>query len=444
MERILELINGKKYSEAREELLKLNSVDIATLLEEVDNKKNMLVLFRLLPKDIEIDVFSYMSNNMQQYIIQSITHEEMTTIIDQLYFDDVIDLLEEMPANIVKKILLNTDEKKRKLINQFLKYEEDSAGSIMTIEFVDLKKEMTVEQAIERIRKIGVDKQTINTCYVIDRNRKLEGIISIRRLILSNKDVLIKDIMKENYVSINTFDDQEYVASQFKKYDLVSMPVVDKEHRLVGIITIDDIVDIIDQENTEDFHKMAAMEPSEEEYLKTGVFELAKHRIIWLLVLMISATFTGNIIRKSEDVLQSVVILASFIPMLMDTGGNSGSQSSTLVIRGLALGEIKLKDIFKVMWKEFRVSVVVGIALSVVNFFRVYFIEKVSFMVSMTVCISLFFTVVLAKVVGGILPIVAKKLRLDPAIMASPLITTIVDAVALLIYFGIAKILLGI
>ncbi|KEI78128.1 magnesium transporter [Clostridium botulinum A2 117] len=444
MEIILELINGKKYSEAREELLKLNSVDIATLLEEVDNKKNMLVLFRLLPKDIEIDVFSYMSNDMQQYIIQSITHEEMTTIIDQLYFDDVIDLLEEMPANIVKKILLNTDEKKRKLINQFLKYEEDSAGSIMTIEFVDLKKEMTVEQAIERIRKIGVDKQTINTCYVIDRNRKLEGIISIRRLILSNKDVLIKDIMKENYVSINTFDDQEYVASQFKKYDLVSMPVVDKEHRLVGIITIDDIVDIIDQENTEDFHKMAAMEPSEEEYLKTGVFELAKHRIIWLLVLMISATFTGNIIRKSEDVLQSVVILASFIPMLMDTGGNSGSQSSTLVIRGLALGEIKLKDIFKVMWKEFRVSVVVGIALSVVNFFRVYFIEKVSFMVSMTVCISLFFTVVLAKVVGGILPIVAKKLRLDPAIMASPLITTIVDAVALLIYFGIAKILLGI
>ncbi|HDK7137480.1 TPA: magnesium transporter [Clostridium botulinum] len=444
MEIILELINGKKYSEAREELLKLNSVDIATLLEEVDNKKNMLVLFRLLPKDIEIDVFSYMSNDMQQYIIQSITHEEMTTIIDQLYFDDVIDLLEEMPANIVKKILLNTDEKKRKLINQFLKYEEDSAGSIMTIEFVDLKKEMTVEQAIERIRKIGVDKQTINTCYVIDRNRKLEGIISIRRLILSNKDVLIKDIMKENYVSINTFDDQEYVANQFKKYDLVSMPVVDKEHRLVGIITIDDIVDIIDQENTEDFHKMAAMEPSEEEYLKTGVFELAKHRIIWLLVLMISATFTGNIIRKSEDVLQSVVILASFIPMLMDTGGNSGSQSSTLVIRGLALGEIKLKDIFKVMWKEFRVSVVVGIVLSVVNFLRVYFIEKVSFMVSMTVCISLFFTVVLAKVVGGILPIVAKKLKLDPAIMASPLITTIVDAVALLIYFGIAKILLGI
>ncbi|AKJ89157.1 MULTISPECIES: magnesium transporter [Clostridium] len=444
MEKILELINGKKYSEAREELLKLNSVDIATLLEEVDNKKNMLVLFRLLPKDIEIDVFSYMPNDMQQYIIQSITHEEMTTIIDQLYFDDVIDLLEEMPANIVKKILLNTDEKKRKLINQFLKYEEDSAGSIMTIEFVDLKKEMTVEQAIERIRKTGVDKQTINTCYVIDKNRKLEGITSIRRLILSNKDVLIKDIMKENYVFINTFDDQEYVASQFKKYDLVSMPVVDKEHRLVGIITIDDIVDIIDQENTEDFHKMAAMEPSEEEYLKTGVFELAKHRIIWLLVLMISATFTGNIIRKSEDVLQSVVILASFIPMLMDTGGNSGSQSSTLVIRGLALGEIKLKDIFKVMWKEFRVSIVVGIVLSIVNFLRIYFIEKVSFMVSMTVCISLFFTVVLAKVVGGILPIAAKKLKLDPAIMASPLITTIVDAVALLIYFGIAKMLLGI
>ncbi|WP_251859943.1 magnesium transporter [Clostridium sp. Marseille-Q2269] len=443
METILELINERKYSEARNELLKLNNVDIANLLEELDNK-NMLVLFRLLPKDIETDVFSYMSNDMQQYIIQSITHEEMTSILDQLYFDDVIDLLEEMPANIVKKILLNTDEKKRKLINQFLKYKEDSAGSIMTIEFVDLKKEMTVEESIERIRKTGVDKQTINTCYVIDKDRKLDGIISIRRLILSNKDVLIKDIMKENYVSINTFDDQEYVAAQFKKYDLVSMPVVDKEHRLVGIITIDDIVDIIDQENTEDFHKMAAMEPSEDEYLKTGVFELAKHRILWLLVLMISATFTGSIIRKSEDVLQSVVILASFIPMLMDTGGNSGSQSSTLVIRGLALGEIKLKDIFKVMWKEFQVSVIVGIVLSVVNFLRVYFIEKVNFMVSLTVCISLFFTVVLAKVVGGILPIVAKKLKLDPAIMASPLITTIVDAVALLIYFGIAKLLLGI
>lgn len=443
MKEILELIKEKKYLNAREEIVKLNSVDIAMILEEID-KKNMLTLFRLLPKNIAADVFSYMSNDMQQYIIQSITDEEMLNMMDNLYFDDVIDLLEEMPANVVKKLLKNTDENKRRLINQFLNYNEDSAGSIMTIELVDLKKEMTVEQAIERIRKIGIDKQTINTCYVTDSNKKLEGIISIRKLILNDKNALVKNIMKENYVSINTFDDQEFVASQFKKYDLTSMPVVDKEHRLVGIITIDDIVDIIDKENTEDFQKMAAMEPSEEEYLKTGVFQLAKHRIIWLLVLMISAFFTGNIIRKSEDVLQSVVILASFIPMLMDTGGNSGSQSSTLIIRGLALGEIELKDISKVMWKEFRVSLIVGTVLSIVNFLRIYFIEKVDLMVAVTVCVSLFCTVILAKVVGGILPIIAKKLKLDPAIMASPLITTIVDAVALLIYFGAAKVLLGI
>ena len=443
MKEILELIGEKKYLNAREEIVKLNSVDIAKILEEID-KKNMLTLFRLLPKNIAADVFSYMSNDMQQYIIQSITDEEMLNMMDNLYFDDVIDLLEEMPANVVKKLLKNTDENKRRLINQFLNYNEDSAGSIMTIELVDLKKEMTVEQAIERIRKIGIDKQTINTCYVTDSNKKLEGIISIRKLILNDKNALVKNIMKENYVSINTFDDQEFVASQFKKYDLTSMPVVDKEHRLVGIITIDDIVDIIDKETTEDFQKMAAMEPSEEEYLKTGVFQLAKHRIIWLLVLMVSAFFTGNIIRKSEDVLQSVVILASFIPMLMDTGGNSGSQSSTLIIRGLALGEIELKDISKVMWKEFRVSLIVGTVLSIVNFLRIYFMEKVDLMVAVTVCISLFCTVILAKVVGGILPIIAKKLKLDPAIMASPLITTIVDAVALLIYFGVAKVLLGI
>lgn len=443
MKEILELIEEKKYLNAREEIVKLNSVDIAMILEEID-KKNMLTLFRLLPKNIAADVFSYMSNDMQQYIIQSITDEEMLNMMDNLYFDDVIDLLEEMPANVVKKLLKNTDENKRRLINQFLNYNEDSAGSIMTIELVDLKKEMTVEQAIERIRKIGIDKQTINTCYVTDSNKKLEGIISIRKLILNDKNALVKNIMKENYVSINTFDDQEFVASQFKKYDLTSMPVVDKEHRLVGIITIDDIVDIIDKETTEDFQKMAAMEPSEEEYLKTGVFQLAKHRIIWLLVLMVSAFFTGNIIRKSEDILQSVVILASFIPMLMDTGGNSGSQSSTLIIRGLALGEIELKDISKVMWKEFRVSLIVGTVLSIVNFLRIYFMEKVDLMVAVTVCISLFCTVILAKVVGGILPIVAKKLKLDPAIMASPLITTIVDAVALLIYFGVAKVLLGI
>ncbi|NEZ46916.1 magnesium transporter [Clostridium niameyense] len=443
MERILDLIEDSKYVEARNELIKLNNADIASLLEEIQQEK-MLILFRILPKDRAVDVFSYMSNYAQKYIISSITHKEKVNILDELYFDDVIDILEEMPANIVKKILKNTDENKRKLINQFLNYEEDSAGSLMTIEYVDLKKEMTVEQALERIRKIGVDKQTINICYVIDNGRKLEGIVSIRKLILSEKSEKIENIMTRNYIYINTYDDQEFVAAQFKKYDLISMPVVDKEHRLVGIITIDDIVDIIDQENTEDFHKMAAMEPSEEEYLNTGVMTLAKHRIIWLLVLMVSATFTGNIIRRYQDTLQSVVILASFIPMLMDTGGNAGSQSSTLIIRGLALGEIKIKDMFRVVWKEFRVSIIVGLVLSIFNFLRIYYFEGVNFLISITVCTSLFFTVILAKVVGGVLPIIAKKFKLDPAIMASPLITTIVDAVALFIYFSIATTLLGI
>ncbi|GAA0738024.1 magnesium transporter [Clostridium oceanicum] len=441
---IKNLIENNKYLEARKEIIKLNSVDIANFLEDDVNVDTMLILFRLLPKDMAADVFSYMSIDMQKYIIQSITDKEIKSIVDELFLDDAVDLLEEMPANIVKGVLKNTSKGRRDLINQFLNYEEYSAGSIMTIEFVNLRKEMTIKDALEYIKKVGLDKQTINTCYVIDKYRKLEGIISIRKLILNDENTLIKDIMKENYVYINTYDDQEYVASQFKKYDLTSMPVVDKEHRLVGIITIDDIVDIIDQENTEDFQKMAAMEPSENEYLKTGVFKLAKHRIIWLLILMISATFTGAIIRRFENTLQSVVILASFIPMLMDTGGNAGSQSSTLVIRGIALGEIELKDMLKVVWKEFRVSIIAGFTLAVVNFFRIYYIEKVQFLVAVTVCLSLFFTVVLAKMVGGMLPIIAKKLKLDPAIMASPLITTIVDAVALTVYFSLATFLLGI
>lgn len=303
---------------------------------------------------------------------------------------------------------------------------------------------MTVKEALAHIKKTGIDKATINTCYVMDYNRKLEGIVSIRKLILSDFDVLIKDIMTTEIIYVNTLDDQEYIAEQFKKYDLTTIPVTDNEKRLVGIITIDDIIDIIDQEATEDFQRMAAMEPNEEEYLKTNVWTLAKHRIIWLLVLMISATFTGNIIQKYEEVLQSVVILAAFIPMLMDTGGNAGSQSSTLVIRGMALGEIQLKDTFKVIGKELGVSVIAGLVLSVVNFLRIYFLQKVDFFVALTVCISLFFTVVLAKIIGGVLPLAAKKLKLDPAIMASPLITTIVDSIALVLYFSIAVWLLGI
>lgn len=443
MDKILELIKENKLSEAKNILNKLNVVDIAQFLEEM-NQDDVVVLFRILPKDIAADVFSYLPSERQGFIIQSITDHEIQSIINELFLDDTVDLIEELPANIVKKILKNTDEDRRKLINQFLKYPENSAGGIMTIEYVDLKKDMTVQEAITHIKKNGVDKETINTCYVIDKNRKLDGIISIRRLILSEDDLYVKDIMDTNFIYVYTLDDQEHVANIVKKYDFLSLPVVDNEKRLVGIITVDDVVDIIEQENTEDFQKMAGMEPSEEVYLKTKVFALARHRFLWLLVLMISATFTGNIIKRFEDVLQSVVILTAFIPMLMDSGGNAGSQSSTLVIRGLALGDIELNDIFKVVWKELRVSSIVGLALAIINFIRIYYFEKMDLNICITVCITLFFTIILAKVLGGILPIVAKKLKLDPAIMASPLITTIVDTVALLIYFSIATWLLGI
>jgi len=442
-ERILALIEQGKYADIRKELIEMNVVDIAQLFEEIDRQK-LLVIFRILPKDIASDVFAYIPNELQKYIVESISDKEIKSIIDELFLDDTIAFLEEMPSNIVKKVLKNTDEETRKLINQFLNYPENSAGSIMTIEFVDLKKEMTVKEALQHIKETGVDKETIDNCYVIDNNRILEGVISIRKLILSEDSALIKDLMQKDAVYINTHDDQEKMASLFKKYDLLSMPVVDNERRLVGIVTIDDVIDVIEQANTEDIQKMAAMQPSEEKYLKTNALVLAKHRIIWLLILMISATFTGKIIRKFDDVLQTVVVLASFIPMIMDTGGNSGSQSSALVIRGLALGEIRLKDAFRVLWKEIQVGCLVGLTLSTVNFLRIYFLEKTDFMVSLTVSITLLLTVILAKIVGGILPILAKKCKLDPAIMAGPLITTVVDAVALTIYFSTAVWLLGI
>lgn len=442
-ELILSLIDKDKYAEVRKEITKINIVDIAHIFAELEREK-VLVVFRILPKDIAAGVFSYIPNELQRYIVESITDKEIENILDKLFLDDKIDFLEEMPSNVVKKVLKNTDEKTRNLINQFLNYPEDSAGSKMTIEYVDLKKEMTVKQAIDYIKATGVDKETIDTCFVIDNNRILEGVITIRKLILSEDTVIVKDIMESGVIYVNTYDDQEKIASLFKKYDFLSMPVVDNERRLVGIITIDDIVDIIDQENTEDLQKMAAMQPSEEEYLKTNVLVLAKHRITWLLILMISATFTGNIIRRFDDVLKSVVILNSFIPMLMDTGGNAGSQSSTLIIRGLALGEIKITDAFRVLWKEFKVSFCVGVILAVVNFLRVYYFEKIDFLIAVTVSITLFFTVMLSKIVGCVLPIVAKLFKVDPAIMAGPLITTIVDAVALIIYFSMAKWLLGI
>ncbi len=441
-ERIIELMQEKRFGDARREVMNLNVVDIAEILEEFD-RNEAIILFRMLPKDTAVEVFAYLSNEQQLAIIDAITDREIKHIMDELYFDDMIDFLEEMPASIVKKILKNTKEEERILINQFLNYPENSAGSLMTIEYVGLKKEMTLREALEYIKRIALDKETVYSCYVTDANRKLEGIISLRKLVTHDEKETVGEMMNIDVIYAHTHDDQETIAHLFKKYDLMAIPVVDKEERLTGIITIDDIVDVIEQENTEDFQRMAAMAPSEEEYLETPVLTLAKHRIAWLLILMISATFTGNIIRRFEDVLSAVVILAAFIPMLMDTGGNAGSQSSTLVIRGLALGDIKLEDTLKVLWKELRVSTIVGLALAGINFLRIYYIEKVSIQIAITVCVTMFVTVVLAKLVGGALPIAARRLKLDPAIMASPLITTIVDAVALVVYFSMAAWILG-
>ncbi|WP_042276652.1 magnesium transporter [[Clostridium] dakarense] len=442
-EKIRILIHENKIIELSEYLQSMKPVDIAKRMMDLETE-DLILVFRILPKDASAEVFSYLDKESQQYIVEIIADSEVKEIIEKLFLDDTVDLIEELPANIVKKVLKNTSRQKRELINQFLKYNESSAGSIMTIEFVDLKEDMTVKEAINHTRKTGLNKETIDTCFVIDNYRKLKGIITIKDLILSDEETLISNIMDKNTISVKTCEDQEAVASLFKEYDLVSMAVVDKEERLVGIITIDDIVDIIEQENTEDFQKMAAIKPSEEAYLKTPVIQLARHRVVWLLVLMISATVTGSIIKEFDEVIQSVVILAAFIPMLMDTGGNAGSQSSTLIIRGLALGDISTKDYLKVMYKEFRVSLIVASILSAVNFLRIYFLENTDIMITLTVCGSLFFTVIIAKVVGSILPIIAKKLKLDPAIMASPLITTIVDAFALTIYFTLARLFLGI
>lgn len=437
MENVLFFLKNNQLAKLKESLMVENPVDIAELFEDL-TKEQSLKIFRILPKDTSAEVFSYLSSEKQQEIVENITDEEIRHIIDEMFIDDTVDFIEEMPANVVDKILQNTSPDTRKLINQFLKYPENSAGSVMTVEYVSLKSDMNIGQALNHIKKVGIDNETIDICYIIDNQRKLVGFISLKSLIFLDDILPLVDAMETNVISAITTDDQEFIASQFRKYDLTSMPVVDNEGRLVGIITIDDVVDVIDQENTEDFQKMAAMNPSDEEYLKESVFSLAKHRIIWLLVLMISATATGTIIRRYEEVLQSVVILAAFIPMLMDTGGNAGSQSSTLIIRGIALGEIQLKDIGKILWKEFRVSLIVGITLAAVNFLRIYYIDRAGLTISLVVCASLLFTVVIAKVVGGVLPIMAKAFKLDPAIMASPLITTIVDACALVVYFGLS------
>jgi len=443
LEEIIELLEQNRLAELKEILIKENPIDVADVFEEFPKEKD-LIIFKLLPKDFSSEVFSYLSPEKQQEVIENITDEEIKFIMEDMYLDDTVDFIEEMPANIVDKILKNTSNDKRKLINQMLKYPENSAGSVMTVEYISFKDNYTVKQAIDYYRKVAIDKEETDICFVTDSKKKLVGIISLKTLILSNDDSYIKDQMDTNFVSVLTKDDQEEIAALFRKYDLTTMPVVDHEDRLVGVITVDDIVDVIDQENTEDIQKMAAMNPSDEEYLKESVMSLAKHRILWLLVLMISATFTGMVIKKYEEVLQSAVYLAVFIPMLMDTGGNAGSQSATLVIRGIALEEIEFSDIFKVIWKEFRVSVLVGFILSAVNFVRIYYFTKSGLETSLVVAISMFLTVIMAKVIGGVLPLIAKSLKIDPAIMASPLITTIVDTAALIIYFQLSVIFLHI
>ena len=440
---LMQLVQAGKIQEFKARAVEIPPVDIAEAMEEQE-KDLVIRLFRLLPKDISADVCSYMSSEQQQVIVESMSGLEVRHLMDEMFMDDTVDFLEEMPAGIVKKVLQNADEQTRSLINQLLRYPENSAGSLMTTEYVDLHDYFTVRKAMDHIRRTGVDKETVYTCYVIDQQRKLMGTVSLRKLIVAPETQSISEIMEQNPVFAHTVDDQEAVAEDFRRYDLMSIPVCDGEERLVGIITVDDIVDVIQQENTEDFEKMAAMTPSDQEYLKSSVWTLAKNRVPWLLLLMISATFTGSIIAHFESVLAGMVILTSFIPMLMDTGGNSGSQTSVMVIRNMALGEVETSDVLRVLWKEFRVSLICGSILSAVNFVRMLIFVRAGTMVAVTVSLSMFCTVIIAKAVGCLLPMGAKKLGLDPAIMASPMITTIVDACSLAIYFTMATVLLGV
>ncbi|MGN0443160.1 MAG: magnesium transporter [Acutalibacteraceae bacterium] len=450
-EGLFELLNKKEYKELKNRFIEMNFVDIAEFIMLIDDEKTAVKAFRIMPKDMFADVFAYLDADRQQLIVQSITDREIGQIMDDIFVDDAVDFLEEVPANVVRRVLANTDKETRETINRFLKYPENSAGSVMTNEMVELHDYLTLGEAIKSIRRSGVDKETIYTCYIIDNSRHLVGTLPLRRLILNDEEKLVSELMDddEQLIFVTTLDDQEEVAALAKKYDLLSIPVVDTEKRLVGIITIDDIIDIIDEEATEDFEKMALLRPSEDEYLKTGVLTLAKNRIVWLLVLMVSATFTGQIIESFENKLALIAGLTACIPMLMDTGGNSGNQVSTLIIRGLALGDIRIKDYFKVLWKEIRVSLICGVTLAIANCGRMFILRYVlhndaSNSVIFVVCLSIMLTVMVAKMIGCTLPIVAKMLKLDPALMAGPMITTIVDAVSLLIYFNLATLFIKI
>lgn len=425
----------KEYKKAQSVLTQNNAIDNAKLLESLD-PKDCAFAFRLIPKDEASKVFSCMSSSMQAHLVDLFTQSELKEVIDSIYMDDTVDLLEDLPANLVKRILASVDPQKRNIINKLCKYPEDSAGSIMTIEYVSLRKEMTVQEALDHIKATGIHKETIYTCYVLE-NKKLLGIVSAKSLITSNRDTKIEKLMNKNIISVQTYTDQEEVAKLFRKYDLIAMPVLDSENCFVGIVTFDDVMDVMIDETNEDISKMAAIEPNEKGYFETTVWQHAKHRIMWLLILMFSATITGSIITRYENAFQAVPLLVSFIPMLMDTGGNCGSQSSTLIIRGLALGDIKFKDLFRVIFKEFRISLIVGAILAVANGLRI-FIQYQNPQIAIVVALSLAVVVILSKFIGCILPLFANKVGLDPAIMASPLITTIVDTCSILVYFNIA------
>ncbi len=441
--KINELLENKLYVEARREIAEMNPVDIAALIEEFPEDERTKI-FRLLPKSLAADVFSYLPIELEQDIIVALSDKEAGHILDNLNADDAADLIEEMPANVVKKLLATADPETRRDINHLLQYPDDSAGSIMTVEFMDLKESYTVEQSLRKIRLEGIDKETINTCYILNSHRRLLGAISLRRLLLSDPVEKMINIMEDHVISVSTQADQEEVALLFQKYDFTSIPVVDSENRLVGIITVDDIVDILQQEATEDIEKMAAITPTDKPYMKTGIFETWKKRIPWLLILMISATFTGRIISHYEAALASYVVLTAFIPMLMDTGGNAGSQASVSIIRGLSLNEIDYSDTLKILFKELFVGILIGITLAAANFIKLLVIDRVSVTIAMVVCFTLIVTVIFAKLVGCSLPVLAKRLGFDPAVMASPFITTIVDALSLMMYFKIAGVILHI
>ena len=448
---ISELLEEKKYHNLKEVLSTMEAADVAILFDELP-KKNIALLFRLLAKEQAAEVFVELSSDMQESLIVGFSDFELKEVLDELYLDDTVDIIEEMPANVVKRILRHQDPETRQNINELLKYPKDSAGSIMTIEFVDLEKTMTVEDAFTRIRRTGIDKETIYTCYVTDENRVLEGLVSVKDLLLADYSETIQDIMEQNIIYVNTLDDQEEAAKTFEKYDFLALPVVDNERRLVGIITVDDAIDVIQEENTEDIEKIVAITPTDKPYMKIGVFETYKNRIPWLLLLMISATFTERIITSFENALASCVVLTAFIPMLMGTAGNSGGQSSATIIRSMSLGDVEIKDIFKVIWKELRVALISGLTLALVNFAKMMLLDRTSMLtsglnpisVAFVVSFSLALTVIIAKFIGCSLPILAKKVGFDPAVMASPLITTIVDAVSMVVFFNIAVTVLNI